>query len=263
MTADHREVEGAYLLPLDEGLPDLATVEHVCRVGEPEESTYEVTYFDTPDRRLASDRVILRLHSGSSDIGWYLKAGGDADDDATELRAARRADNEVPAELVHAVRAYVRSDALVPVATLRTRRTARRLYDRHGASAIVADDVVQAHQPGDGGAELERWHEVDVEPINGSGEILLECDAAFRAAGLVPSPFPSKLHHALKALPALKSTAPRKGSAGIVVARHLDDLVHELLRRDHDARETPAMASTRCGSPPVVCAARSPRTGPS
>jgi CHAD domain-containing protein len=62
-------------------------------------------------------------------------------------------------------------------------------------------------------------------------------DDAFRAAGLVPSPLPSKLHHALGSNVTATATPPPKGSAGEVVAGHLGELVDDLLRRDHDVRE--------------------------
>ncbi|HLH84779.1 MAG TPA: CYTH domain-containing protein, partial [Trebonia sp.] len=77
MVADHLEVEQKF--DADEGFtrPDFGALRDVLHeeitAAEPARYRLAATYFDTPDERLAANRITLRRRTGGTDEGWHLK----------------------------------------------------------------------------------------------------------------------------------------------------------------------------------------------
>ena len=198
--ARHIEVERKYDAGPGLALPDLRQVSGCAEVGPPETHTLRAAYFDTEDLRLASRHITLRRREGGGDAGWHLKLPV-AEHTKREIRAPLDAGvHDVPPELAALVAAYVRGRALVPVAELETRRTERGLLAEDGrVLAELADDTVKARRPGRDGHEvaLLTWREIEIEAVNGSGELLERVGRRLREAGARESESVSKLERAL------------------------------------------------------------------
>jgi CHAD domain-containing protein len=180
------ETERKYDVPAGFALPSMA--------GAADASTFDLdaTYFDTDDLRLARNRRTLRRRSGGSDAGWHLKTPGDGSS-RTEHRMPLKG-KAVPEELQTEVRAFVRRQALQPVAHLRTRRTETPLRDADGRTlAVIAHDHVRAETDG---AE-STWEEVEVELVDGGPEDLEKIERELLEAGATQAKGPSKLARAL------------------------------------------------------------------
>jgi CHAD domain-containing protein len=207
-------VERKYAVPDGFALPDLAAVDGVAAVDDPVAHRLDATYFDTPGYRLARQRVTLRRRAGGSDAGWHLKRplGDDARDEAHFPLRGRS--TKVPADLQDEVRVLTRGDELRPVARIQTRRRETPLLDAEGrVLALIADDKVTAQALGNpgrtasgrgsgsaaggAGATIQRWHELEVELVDGEPPLLDAIDAALVDAGARPADAPSKLSRAL------------------------------------------------------------------
>ena len=239
------ESERKYDTPKAFTLPKLAGTAGVHEVGEPQVHDLDATYFDTDDLRLARNRITLRRRAGGTDAGWHLKTPG-ADHDRTEHRMPLGGD-DVPAELLAAVRAVVRDRPLGPVARLRTRRREYPLQDSSGrVLALLAEDDVDAEA---GGAQ-QRWREIEVELVDGDSAVLKALDKRMRAAGAAPAAGPSKLARALgDRLSATTSSAVGRGAPKAVRA------VVAYVRDQRDAITTNDPAVRR-GDPAAVHAMR-------
>ncbi|GHH87263.1 hypothetical protein GCM10018793_62400 [Streptomyces sulfonofaciens] len=74
MAETKREIERKYEGPT-EGF-DLTRLTRVARVASVEDKglvELDAVYYDTPDQRLAADRITLRRRTGGTDAGWHLK----------------------------------------------------------------------------------------------------------------------------------------------------------------------------------------------
>jgi CHAD domain-containing protein len=190
------ESERKYEAPAGVGFPDpahLVGTAGVVRVGPVRTHELTATYFDTDDLRLARRHITLRRRTGGTDAGWHLKTpatGGDR----TEHRMPLGEGTDVPEELLARVRAVVRDRPVRPVARLCTQRQEHPLEDSGGrVLALLVDDRVHAEA---GGPE-QRWHEIEVELVEGDAEVLPSLDERLRAAGAVPARAASKLARAL------------------------------------------------------------------
>ncbi|MFD0279360.1 CHAD domain-containing protein [Kitasatospora sp. NPDC127111] len=251
----------------------------------------DAVYYDTQDLRLLRRRITLRRRTGGDDAGWHLKLPR-ADDARLEVRRplAAGGPNDVPAELAVLVAAVTRGAALRPVAHLRTHRARRLLRDDRGETlARITEDRVTAQvldagrvavAPADGrvadaeaGAPGERpagepgpaggtstevlgWTEFEVELEHGTPALLDRIEAVFADAGLVRSPWPSKLSRVLgeprvsAAAPSAAAPsegapdgavhAPAAGSAGALVMGGLREQLDTLLGLDAAVRRDEA-----------------------
>lgn len=241
---DHVEVEEKYDVDERTPLPDLSGLPGVASVAPPEEQELEATYVDTPGLALARARITLRRRTGGHDAGWHLKLP--ADDGRYEVHEPLGdADEPVPDRLRDVLRVVVRDERLLPVVTVRNRRTAHRLLDARGrVLAEVADDRVTTWS-GDTTAP-RHWREWEVELVEGGHDLLDAAAEALVAAGATPSATASKLARALgDLLPAApeRSALDADTPAGTVVQDRLAEQVAELVRRD---------PLVRCDAPDAV-----------
>ena len=196
--AQHLEVERKYAVPPEVELPELGP--GVAGVREHE---LEAVYLDTADHALLQRGITLRRRTGGPDAGWHLKTPAGADSRSETQHPAGPGEDppcELPAALRDAVRAFVGSRPLRPVALVRNRRRELLLVDDAGRDlATVCDDRVTATaQPGAQDAVWERWREWEVELADGRpAEVLEPIEARLLAAGAERAGTTSKLARVL------------------------------------------------------------------
>ncbi|WP_052466483.1 CYTH and CHAD domain-containing protein [Mobilicoccus massiliensis] len=221
-------------------MPRLDGIGRVATVRGPQRMTQTATYLDTLGLDLLRNKHTLRRRTGGSDAGWHLKTPGD--DSAEESGrvehrlALGRSAALIPSELIEIVAPLIDGAVLLPVATLRTRRTRRELCDEAGTVLVlVEDDVVEATTYVDG-ERVHRWREVEVEVVDGAGEDLAAVVDALVAKGLMLSDSPSKLSRAL-AEPMAASSGKKGRTAGEVVLDYLSQQAGVLQASEQRLRE--------------------------
>ncbi|MGI8683324.1 MAG: CHAD domain-containing protein [Mycobacteriales bacterium] len=238
-----REVEAKFRVHGPFTLPDLTGDDTgVAEVSAGEKSSLRATYYDTADLRLAREGITLRQRAGGSDAGWHLKLPTGSDRAREEIQLPPDGSG-VPAALRELVTAYVRSASLAPVATLRTARTTRVLYDGSGNRlGELVDDVVSVL---DGPRVAARFREIEVEaaPDAEDQESLLDrVGATLAAAGAQPG---EVLPKAVRALGARASAPPDPAppakvtpadSARAALVAHLTTNVRAFLAQDSRVR---------------------------
>lgn len=193
MSAADIEREVKLAIPSDFVLPALDGVGG-WRAGELTEQTYTTTYYDTADLRIARWNCALRYRDGE---GWTVKAPSAT----TALGIVRRErtiqgePHEPPAEALKLLRAYIRRDAVQPVAQLSMVRRRVILSTETGAPAVdvVHDDVTVT------GASPTHFQEAEVEWLEGAtSDGVTAVVKRLEQAGAVADPnAPSKQQRAL------------------------------------------------------------------
>jgi CHAD domain-containing protein len=154
--------------------------------------TFLSRYFDTPDHRLAHHGITLRCRSEDRRPRWQVKLPRAGARLEVELPGAP---THVPTEFRRLLRVYTRETELVPIASLRTRRTGIRVRQR---GRPVADVVLDSVAVLDGRRVKRRFHEVEIELIGAGDEQILErLGARLRASGASPSDGIPKVFRAL------------------------------------------------------------------
>lgn len=233
------EIERKYDVDPDVALPELTELPGVASVTT-DEYMLEAVYFDTADLRLRMAGITLRHRSGGTDAGWHLKlpAGRGREEITVDARPGT-----VPEALAALVRSRVRDRELAAVASLSTRRVARRLLAADGIPlAEVADDTVIG-RPLPSGVEL-MWREWEVELLAGDVELLQAVQSRLLPAGAAPASAASKLARVLPRPQSSQDTpwwAESKGrrrrpTVGSAVQAHLAEQVAEVVARDPQTR---------------------------
>ncbi|HEY3683603.1 MAG TPA: CYTH and CHAD domain-containing protein [Streptosporangiaceae bacterium] len=243
MVATNIEVERTYELSGDlaDPFPDLGDLPGASVQVVPERRHLEATYYDTPDLRLAARGITLRYRTGGADAGWHLKTPTARPDGRTESRMP--AEGAVPAPFLDRIRAYTRGVAPVPVATITTERTARRLIDPSGTALaeLVVDDVTARDLGAAATAPATiAWRELEVELLAGDRKLLKRVDARLRELGVRRSRVAVKLARVLgDRLAAVRREPPpaTADDAGAVVRAYLCEQVDKLLATDPLVRE--------------------------
>lgn len=167
-------------------LPDLVAADtEVARAKRQVVREMRAIYHDTRDLRLFRWGVTLRRREGGNDAGWHMKlpVKGVTDGVRDELQLPLDAGEVgvVPDALASIVLPYVRDEALIPIAEVRTERTPYLLYNAEGtAIAEMVDDRVAVI---DDGVEVERYREIEVEalvdgaPLEGIVNVLIDAGA--------------------------------------------------------------------------------------
>lgn len=223
-------VDPAFVMP-DLTLAGLPVVERQRPV------TLTATYYDTDDLRLARSKVTLRRRTGGKDAGWHLKMLDDpkSPDVRSELQLPLTRSTTPPCELTELVAGLVRNAELLPLATMRTRRTPTVLSSRDRRTSLeIVDDVVTVV---DGPVAGLTYRELEVEALTRGasldlvGELLLQ-------AGAAPGGHASKGARALGApddlspLVPLPVAADPADPAAMVVRNHLRVHAAALLAQD-------------------------------
>ncbi len=207
MSISVNETEAKYEADQDTVLPALDELSQVAATATVPEQVLVAVYYDTPDLRLLRAGITLRRRTGGQDAGWHLKlpvGGRTREEIRLPLDAGgspgaghRGTRQRVPRELADLVRARSRGVALVPVASVSTRRQAISLLDAAGqVLAEVADDRVSAHREHDP-SPAATWREVEVELAGGGTDLLMAVDDVFRDHGLSASARSAKLERVL------------------------------------------------------------------
>jgi CHAD domain-containing protein len=235
-----REVEDKYSTPGDFALPDLAGLEGVATVTDPETVELSATYLDTPDFRLVRNHVTLRRRTGGADAGWHLKLPVTGGRDEVQRPLGRG--QEVPAELADLVLARTRGVALSPVARLQTTRRLTLLLDADGVElAEIAEDEVRAEVLDDRRpVETTTWRELEVELAAGDTDLLFAIGERLTAAGATPAVHGSKIALVLGdrvGPPELDGSPPGpKPTAHAVVRAYLSEHLGAMLAADPRVR---------------------------
>jgi CYTH domain len=230
--ADYLEIEQKFDVDEDFERPDFGALADALHEGisaaAPVRYHLAATYFDTPDARLAANKITLRRRTGGTDEGWHLKLpvgrdtrrelhaplsrhsdhggykdredhGGLSNQGTRDNHGTRDShDSEVPERLAGQVADVTGGLPLAPIAVLDTERTVVTLTRHDGrVLAEIADDVVTARRlAGSAGATAGqplRWREIEVEVPAASPALQQAAADLLRAAGARPAGHGSKL----------------------------------------------------------------------
>jgi CHAD domain-containing protein len=243
----HQEIEVKLAAGRDFVVPDLSSLRGVATMSDPVVHELDATYYDTPALDLLQARITLRRRVGGKDEGWHLKLPGTGpgsswvgSSNRTEL--AFPLGDELPEELIDLIRGVTRGAAVVPVASIRTRRTVVELLDEAGTALVeLADDAVDTEVLGEAGVARgsggpTSWRELEVELLSGDEDTVRLAAARLTKAGAKTAKSPSKLAAALAAggraplreVPAGGALNRRNPARDVVLmglARHRDALV--------------------------------------
>jgi CHAD domain-containing protein len=231
----HREVETTYAPGGAAQMPDLTTLAGVHEARSQPELELSAQYFDTEDLALLRAGVTLRRRAGGADEGWHVKVPATGARDEIHHPLGRA--TTPPKAVRDVVIGWTRGAALVPIATVTTRRSPILLIDSHGeALAELADDhVTGATSDGD----VVSWREWELELVSGSPDLLADADAQLAAIGIERAPVSRKVARVLgdrvPASPPVLTPEPDEPVARLVTWR-LVEQVEALARLDVDAR---------------------------
>jgi CHAD domain-containing protein len=146
--------------------------------GEPiADRSFVSTYHDTPGLRLAASGITLRHRVEGSTGAWQLKLPQEGSRLEVEVGGSSSA---VPKRILSLLHAHLRSEALQPVAALRTERSGVRVRDGgDGLVEVVRDSVVVL----EGGAETRAFEELELELLSGPVSALRHVERRLRGAG--------------------------------------------------------------------------------
>ncbi len=197
------------------------------------------TYYDTSDLRLTRAGVSLRYRS---DDGWTVKVP-QARQGAAFVRdehSFASGDTDPPPAAVDFVRGWTRAAELAPVATIFTHRREITVLDALGQTVcIVAEDRVTGEPSG---ADVVRFHEIEVEARGENTAAVAELEHRLRAVGAGTAPSTPKINRVLgnRALapPELAHARPlgRRATIAQLVARAILVPVESLVDNDHRVR---------------------------
>lgn len=165
---DEREIK--LTLPGRFRLPDLPGTRLPPR-------TFASIYYDTRDFRLAHAGLTLRRRVERRKSVWQLKLDRGASRLEVECRGGHTGP---PPELRDLLVAHSRDLPLLPIATLRSRRTGVRVRGLEGPIADVTVDRMAVVQ---GGRVAGRFAEAEIERIGGDEQALHHLAVALREAG--------------------------------------------------------------------------------
>jgi CHAD domain-containing protein len=160
-------------------------------------------YYDTPDYRLARHGVTVRRRTERRRARWQVKLPHGAARLELELQSPT---TEPPTDVRRLLVVYTRGTSLVPIATLRTRRSG--VVVRRGKRP-VAEVVLDAVSVLKGRRVVRRFREVEVELVgSGTEKDLRRIEVRLRAAGAQDGDGRPKVFRALELDAAAKPRPP-------------------------------------------------------
>jgi CHAD domain-containing protein len=145
--------------------------------GEPlEHRSFVSTYHDTPDRLLGRCGITLRRRLENGRNEWQLELPVDG---ARREVEAPGAPSSPPPEIADLLAAFVHTQPLVPLATLRTSREGMLVRTTTGVAEVVSDDVAVL----DGQSVTGAFGEVEIELIAGDPRALQDIERTVRRLG--------------------------------------------------------------------------------
>jgi CHAD domain-containing protein len=216
------EVDDNFVLPSLDG---------IVGGGDVEQSTVELTsaYFDTADRDLQAQGLLLRRRDGDDDAGWQLKVPHA--DGRTEIRSALS--DTMPSDLRALLTGVSLGKQLVNVATIHTTRERYRITEpeSHRLLAEIADDHVRA-TVNEGTGDPITWREVEVELGPAADEVPRTLVERLASAGAEPSPYPSKLAR-VAAVTSNQSRRPaHEGTSENALAHYISTQIERIFQGD-------------------------------
>jgi CHAD domain-containing protein len=217
-------------------LPDLEGAAGGAGARDAGASTYDTTWFDTTDLRLARWGASLRFRDGE---GWTVKLDPVADGGGVLTRGEHRFDpddGDMPGDAVDLVRAYARTEDLRPVVRATTTRRRIELVEDDRPVAEVVDDAVEVTQAPAGAT---RFRELEVE-VSGdaSPDVARDVARTLREAGARDGGR-TKVERALGGRPPPEFDVPSVGRGATiedVVRAAIAGPVERLLRHDPGVR---------------------------
>ena len=192
-----RENELKFAPPATFAVPEFDEGTGVSVVEKLPPQNLRAIYYDTEDLRLARFGATLRHRSGEDDHSiWTLKLPrpGDTKNAREEINYVSD-EKSPPPEILDLATAFIRSDKLVPVTTLKTKR--RRWMLRGEAGVEIAELVDDDVSVVEGRKIIGRFRELEVEQRNGSDKEMKRIGAAMRDAGAAEAEPISKAARAL------------------------------------------------------------------
>jgi inorganic triphosphatase YgiF len=165
----------------------------------------DALYFDTEDRVLAGNHIIIRRRSGGADEGWHVKLP--ADEGRTEVHWPLEdgSEDSVPEGVLERLAAVLKGRAVTPLARIHTVRTLVHLQDAAGNDvAEIADDEVSTTDLRAGTKRAWREWEAELLPAAPATRdertaLLDDIERVLVAAGARPSSTVAKIARALGA----------------------------------------------------------------
>jgi inorganic triphosphatase YgiF len=203
--AEQVEIERKYDVAADSAVPDLTGVDGVEAVTRHEGVPLDALYFDTEDRVLAGNHIIIRRRSGGADEGWHVKLP--ADEGRTEVHWPLEdgSEDSVPEGVLERLAAVLKGRAVTPLARIHTVRTLVHLQDAAGNDvAEIADDEVSTTDLRAGTKRAWREWEAELLPAAPATRdertaLLDDIERVLVAAGARPSSTVAKIARALGA----------------------------------------------------------------
>src|SRR5437762_5038097 len=219
--------------PLDDVAPDVSAAPLKTK-------KLDATYYDTRDLRLARAGVSLR-HRVGDDPPWTVKL---PEGEAGPVMSRREFPfagpaGAVPAEAAALVRAYARSEALAPVARLKTERARVGLSFDGAQVAEIADDEVSVYH---GRRLASRFREVEVEVEDTAPDGLLPAvverlrDAGAGAPDKTPKVVRALGPRALEPLPGAVTAVGPDSTTGEVVRAAVANALARIVAHDPGVR---------------------------
>lgn len=135
------------------------------------------TYYDTKNLRLAHRGLTLRCRTEGKNAVWQLKIPYELGRREIEFAGPARV---IPAHVSDLLLAYHRGRRLVPIATLRTRRSSVQIVESGTPAAeVVVDAVSILHD----GAVQSRFRQVEIEQLGENDTACRRIEDMLRGAG--------------------------------------------------------------------------------
>ncbi|BBY29027.1 CYTH and CHAD domain-containing protein [Mycolicibacterium sediminis] len=219
---DHLERERKWSVGADFRLPDAGDL---AAHGDVSTDTVDLTstYYDTADGDLLAHGIVMRRRDGDDDTGWQVKVP--TGDGRLELHWPLA--DEPPGAMVRALWGVALGGALTETATIRTRRDRHQVTSEGVLRFEIADDHVRASV----GDTLLAWREVEVELGPDVTAVPKKLRKRLRAAGAVPSTYPSKLAHAIGESPPVG-----RSDAGAALADYVTTQLDQVMLGDVNLR---------------------------